>query len=567
MTSPARIPLSLSLFLLISTTLLSVVAPAQTASAPTTRPDMATAAGELLDRTCREGEPGVAVLVARGDTVLFRAARGAADVEKGVPMKPEDMFRIGSVTKQFAAAAVLILVEAGKVSLDDPLTKYVPGYPGGDRITVLQLLNHTSGVKSYTGIPGYMQDGIRNDLTTTQLIDVFKDLPTDFEPGAGWAYNNSGYVLVGAVIEAASGKPWHVYLEEALFKPLGMTHTGYGNDPAITARQVKGYTSVDGKTAPMNTLSMTQPHAAGALVSNVDDLLKWNRALHEGRILKEKTYTAMITPVGKAADEGPRYGFGVMRTTVRGQDAIQHGGGIFGFVSSLTYVPGADVTVAVLENIDRRSPPGQTENLARRLAAMALGDPYPEAKPVPVELATLQAAEGVYRFDAETTRTLRIVDGKLTSQRSGSPQIGLMAIGVDEFLFEDGFVRLKLERDEKGRVARIRFVPDGEGSGVIGVRTDDDIVPVEVKLTSAEKARFVGVYTNGVIKLTVTLDGEALKGRIEGQDAFTLRAKSARRFVVEDAGAELEFADGAEPASNATIHQNGRRLNLPRLKD
>src|SRR5690606_29190259 len=148
-------------------------------------------------------------------------------------------------------------------------------YPNGDRITVLMLLNHTSGVRSYTGIPGYMAEGIRRDLTTAQLVEVFRDQPVDFAPGADWAYNNSGYVLLGAVIEAASGKPWHVHLEETLFRPLGMTHTGYGHDPRFNADQVAGYSWDGEKVTPMAQLSMTQPHAAGALVSTVGDLLIW----------------------------------------------------------------------------------------------------------------------------------------------------------------------------------------------------------------------------------------------------------------------------------------------------
>ena len=283
----------------------------------------------LLVRSFPEDAPGVAVLVARGDTVIYRSARGRADIEAGVPLKPEDRFRIGSVTKQFAAAGVLKLVEAGKVKLDDPLSKYVPGYPDGDKITVLQLLNHTSGVKSYTGIPGHMAGPIRNDLTTAQLIDVFKDHPVDFAPGMQWAYNNSGYVLVGAVIEAASGQPWHEYLRTAFFEPLGMRDTGYGHDPAVIAKQVNGYTHDGTKPVPAMPLSLTQPHAAGALVSNVDDLLRWNRALHEGRVLKSETYRRMITPEGKAVDA--RYGFGLGADTVRGQPQLQHGGGIFGF--------------------------------------------------------------------------------------------------------------------------------------------------------------------------------------------------------------------------------------------
>ena len=163
--------------------------------------------------------PGAAVLIARGDEVLYRGARGLASVELKVPLSADHAFRIGSVTKQFAAAGLLKLIDAGKVSLDDRLTKFLPEFPNGANITVRQLLDHTSGVKSYTGIPGVMDGPIRLDLSTAALVATFQDQPVDFAPGAGWAYNNSGYVLVGAVIEAASGKAWHAHLTESILAP------------------------------------------------------------------------------------------------------------------------------------------------------------------------------------------------------------------------------------------------------------------------------------------------------------------------------------------------------------
>lgn len=521
----------------------------------------------LLVRNFPADAPGVAVLVARGDTVLYRGAHGRADVAAGTPLKPGDRFRIGSVTKQFAAAGVLALVEAGKVTLDDPLSKYVPGYPNGDHITVLQLLNHTSGVKSYTGIPGHMAGPIRNDLSTAQLIDVFKDHPVDFAPGTQWAYNNSGYVLAGAVIEAASGMPWHEYLRITFFEPLGMRDTGYGHDPAVVAKQVRGYTHDGSKPVPAMPLSMTQPHAAGALVSNVDDLLRWNRALHEGRVLKPETYQQMITPVGKAAGPNANYGFGLVVDTVRNQSQLQHGGGIFGFSTQLSYLPGPDITVAVLENDDTypgRERPGA---IARRLAAIALGDPYPASTPIAVDAAALKAMEGVYRFDAATTRTLRVVDGRLTAQRSGSVRSALVPIATDAFLYEDGFNRLKLQRDAQGRITGMRFFANGEGEGVVGARTDEPL-PVEaqgIALPREALERLIGNYTASDMLMKTFVDGTSLKAQLVGQPAFTLQASSPTRFVVPEVGAELEFAAGDGPAASLTLRQGGQTIVFKRV--
>lgn len=424
--------------------------------------DFARHAETLIADAYPTDAPGVAVLVMRGDEVLYRGARGEADVAADVPLVPEDRFRIASVTKQIAAAGLLTLVDAGKVSLDDPLSKYLPDYPGGAAIRIEQLLNHTSGIKSYTDMSGTWGEPIKRDLTTAQLVDYFKSEAPDFAPGDAWYYNNSGYVLVGAVIEQASGQPWHRYLDEALFKPLGMKDTGYGADPDVIARQVKGY-APDGRTlAP--PLSMTQPHAAGALVSTVGDLTRWNRALHKGDVLEPATYARMITPVGMAKDPG--YGYGIWTTRVRGALAFEHDGGIYGFNSGLTWVPGADVSVAVLQNSDAPSSAQQASSLGRRLAAMALGDPYPPLTQVVVDAAMLKHYEGVYRVDKLATRTLRVVDGKMTVQRTGREREELTAIADDTFVYSDGFNRLQILRDANGKVTAMRFFPVGEGDGV-----------------------------------------------------------------------------------------------------
>ena len=557
MIKPNAIALALTLVL---SPLAPSLALAQTPAAAPAPADVAAYAKELVDGAYAAQGPGVAVLVARGDQVLFRGARGEADIEAHTALSPDQVFRIGSVSKQFAAAGVLKLVEDGKVRLDDPLSKYVPGYPNGDKITVLMLLNHTSGIKSYTGMPGYMVESIKRDLTTAQMIDVFKGQPVDFAPGEKSSYNNSGYVLVGAVIEAASGMPWHAYLDKVFFKPLGMTGTGYGADPKFVTRQVKGYTVDGGKVVPMRTLSMTQPHAAGALLSTVDDLLKWNRALHEGKVLRTDSYKAMITPVGAAVES--KYGFGIGITQQRGQTALQHSGGIFGFVSQLTYVPGPDITVVVLQNTDEGGNPGA---LARRLAAKALGNPYPKVVAVPVAPAALRQAEGVYRFDEKTTRALRVVDGGLTAQRNGAPRAKLIPIGPDIFVYEDGFSRLKLERDAKGAVTGLRFFPQGEEPGIVGPRTNDPLpeAPVGVSLPRAALDRVVGSYEVGGMTMTVSVDGAILKAQLTGQDPVTLRPASETRFEIVEVDAQLEFPAGAAPGQ-VTLYQGGQEIVFKR---
>jgi CubicO group peptidase (beta-lactamase class C family) len=526
--------------------------------------DLVREAAHLLARTYPDDSPGAAVLVARGDTVLVRHARGLADLDRRIPMAPDAVFHIASAAKQFTAAGLLTLVDAGRVSLDDPLSKYVPDFPGGDGIAVAQLLNHTAGVKEYTSLRGYLGGPITSELTTAQMIDVFRHAPRDFPPGTKWSYSNSGYVLAGAVIEAVTGMAWHAYLDRALFKPLGMRHTGYAGDARWRARQVRGYTADSGRFVPGREISMSQVHASGALVSNLDDLLRWNRALHEGRVLEPATYARMITPVGPAAEVG--YGFGLYTVKVRRADGLRHGGAIFGFIASLLYLPGSDITVAVLESDDANGAADDAETLSRRLAALALGDPYPDATPVPVGPAALAEAEGVYRFPGDVRRVLRVMDGRLTAQRDGRPRAGLVPIGRDSFLYEDGFNRLELVREADGRISGMRHFAGGDGDGAVGTRTDEPLpgAPVGLRLPRAALERLVGTYADGRFTLKITLEGEALRAQLAGQPALALRATSPTEFAVEDTGATLEFPPGDAPAAQVRIRQNGRELALDR---
>jgi len=455
--------------------LLILMTAAAQAGTPATPAAMAAYTERLLDeeKLGRDG-PGVTILVARGDQLLVETARGMASLELGVPLKPDQLMRIGSITKQFASATLLKLIDEGKASLDDPLSKFLPDYPNGAQITLAQLLNHTSGVKSYTGIKGYMNGPIRRDLETAALIKEFKDLPVDFAPGADWAYNNSGYVLVGAVIEAISGKPWHQQLSESLLRPTKLDNVRYEDPDLLFKGMVRGYSQNDhGEVAPAGLLSMTQPHAAGALIANVEALWHWNQALHGGELLSPASYQRMITPEGAAKARG--YGFGIESTTLRGQPMLAHGGGIHGFSSMLEYVPKEKVTVAILRNSDSTGP--NVGLLARKLAAFAIGEPYAERKAVAVPLEQLKSVEGVYQSPDKRSRELRVRDGVLMSQSGGSSFTALVPLGGERYAFANSLSELLVERGADGRITGLRAFANGEGAGEVWPRTGDLPLP------------------------------------------------------------------------------------------
>jgi D-alanyl-D-alanine carboxypeptidase len=357
-----------------------------------------------------EGGPGAAVgVVHRGETIT--AGYGLANVEWGVPIDPQTVFRIGSITKQFTAAAILRLVEQGRLALDDRIEKHLPDYPVGERtITVRQLLQHTSGIRSYTGLPDFFIRHSRKDLSLNRLIDLFKDEPADFAPGERYLYNNSGYVLLGAIIEAKSNQSYEAHLEETLFKPLGLAATRYLHDGPITPRRASGYAFAPGLVnAPM--LSMNLPHAAGSLGSTVEDLLAWERALRGGQVVSAASYGQMTTPGRLNDGSGIGHGYGLAVHDYRGMPVVGHGGGINGFSSNLIHLPGEDLTVCVLSNVG--GAPVQQVSYALARAALGLADV--ERKAVQLEEARLAACAGLYRLDGGPPFPLSVKDGALSS--------------------------------------------------------------------------------------------------------------------------------------------------------
>lgn len=533
------------------------------AGPPATPAAMKAYADRLLDDgKLRPDGPGVTVLVARGDQLLYKGARGMASLELGVPLQPDHLMRIGSVTKQFAAAALLKQIDQGKAGLDDPLSRFLPDYPGGSQITLLQLLNHTSGVKSYTGIPGYMGNPVRRDLGTAELIQEFKDLPVDFKPGEKWAYNNSGYVLLGAVVEAISGKPWHQALDELLLQPARITQVHYPAGDRLFKGMAQGYTlNAQAQVAPAAFLSMTQPHAAGALIANAEGLWRWNQALHGGQLISAASYQRMTTPEGAA--RAFHYGFGITTGKLREQAMLSHGGGIPGFTSMLTYLPQSRTTVVILRNSD--GPGFNLDLAARKLAAFAIGEPFAEPTPVAVPAEQLKAAEGLYAL-GDQTRTLRLKDGALQSQRSGSGVLRLIPLGRDRFAFPESLTELQLVREADGRVSALQAFNNGEGEAELWTRRGD--APAErrfIALSPPQMQALAGEYQSPELSVRVYVDEQGrLMGRAPGQPAFELRANTPRQLYVAEVDALLDFSAEDGAAASLTLTQAGRKIVMPR---
>lgn len=309
---------------------------------------------------------GLALAIHVGGEPVLSKGYGLADLENGVPVTDSTAFRIGSVTKQFTAAAILRLEQEGQLSLDDDLTRFLPDYPtGGRAITVRQLLNHTSGIRSYTDLGERWHSLERLDLSQEELLALFKDEPFDFEPGEAWAYNNSAYYLLGMIIEEVTGKGYDDYLEEAFFGPLGLKDTSYCWEGVIIPRRARGYMRAGAEIRNADPLSMTLPGAAGALCSSARDLARWEAALRTGEAVSLESYGRMITPEGLPESAPMRYGYGLVLSELEGNERVSHRGGIHGFNSLLAHYPGEDLTVVALVNLNGPAADQMAEVAAR----------------------------------------------------------------------------------------------------------------------------------------------------------------------------------------------------------
>jgi CubicO group peptidase (beta-lactamase class C family) len=293
---------------------------------------------------------GMSIAVLRGSTLIHAAGYGKANLELDVPATPRTVYRIASVTKQFTAAAILRHAERGELKLDDDLRKYLPDFDTGGRvITIRQLLDHTSGIRDLTTIETVMANRSL-DVTREQVFAALSRAPFDFEPGERYRYNNSGYWLLGAVIEKLTGEPYDIAIETHLLLPLCLQATRYDVPSEIVANRANGYARDRSGFVNAQPNSSTRPYASGALISTVLDLMAWQRALFGGRVLKEETLQLMTTR-GRLKDGQPTsYGLGVAITQFQGRQKIAHPGGIIGFSSFLSHYPEEDLSIVVLSN-------------------------------------------------------------------------------------------------------------------------------------------------------------------------------------------------------------------------
>lgn len=546
-------------------------APAAAAATPA-KEDLRKLADAVLAESYAADGPGAAVVVMQGGTVVYTGARGMADIAGGKPITPDTVFRLGSITKQFAAAVIVQLAQEGKLSLDDPLSKFLPEYPQpGASATVRQLLQHTSGIQDYTEMPGVMNPvSTAIPRTTETLVALFRDAPAVSKPGEVWAYNNSGYVLLGAIIEKVTGKAWHEALEERITRPLGLTsiRDGVAGEAASPA-MAQGYTGeATAAAAKSQYIHMSAPGAAGSLIGTVGDLAQWAQALHHGKVVDAAHYKLMITPTTLPDGSTRPYRFGLGLDPLRGHPAIGHNGGIFGFNTDSIYIPEADLFIAVFLNSD--APQTGTGVVMRRIAAAAIGDPYPAFSRTTPDMAALEPFFGVYPIAGGGERRFYARDGKLYSQRSGSRTLEVFAGGDNRFFYGPATLSwFALRRDADGTPV-MDFAPNGETPMQTSARSGP--IPPEAAAIAVPREvleRYTGNYALGPVTLTIafTADGTGLTGQLSDQPPIPLIPTGEGAFKADGVEARLIFEVTEGKASAVTLDQGGMQQRAPRKAD
>ncbi len=387
------------------------------------------------------------VLVMQGDTVLLNKGYGQADLEWNIPNTPEVKFRLGSITKQFTATLILLLQQDGKLKIEDPVSKYLPDTPKAwEKITLAELLGHTTGIPNFTSEHEFMTWRM-NPHTVEEELAFFRDRPLESEPGTKFAYSNSNYEVLGAVIEKVSGTTYGAMLKERIFEPLGMHNSGLDTDELVLPKRAQGYTNSPKGLIHAVSESMTVPWAAGSVYSTTGDLLLWEQGLFGGKVLNAASLKQMTTP-GKGG-----YALGLFVHPEGGVTVVNHGGGIEGFNSDMSYVPEKKITVIVLGNVNGGAPGDMGGMLVKTMLgeAVTLAN---ERKEVPIAKADLDRFAGTYQLAPTFAITFTVEGDQLMTQATGQPKFPVFYAG--ELKGHPQFFLKVVD-------ATVEFIPDAGG--------------------------------------------------------------------------------------------------------
>jgi len=517
----------------------------------------------LNDQGFNNESSGLSLLVAKDGKVIYKAGLGMADLENNVKVEPKHVFEIGSITKQFTAVGILMLQEQGKLSINDDITKYIEDYPTqGKTITIEHLLNHTSGIKSYTNMPSFMEHA-RTDMTPTELIDVFKNEPMEFDPGTAYNYNNSGYILLGHIIEVVSGMSYADFIQAKIFDKLKMTNSYYGSMVDLIPNRARGYSQTDSGFRNANYLSLTLPYAAGSIMSTTEDLLIWQNAISANTLISQKSLEDATDGSKLSTGEEIPYGYGWIKGDIQGSQTYEHSGGIFGYTSNGIFLPKENIYVIGLTNCDCKNVGEITTNVA----AMVIGKPFPKKEDA-IALDKQQLAKwiGAYEFEGGVIRHITLKNNQLFSQREGSTNLEIYPMTETKFIFDGGSVSYDFFMEEGKRMAKFT----SNGNTIIG-KGIDKAPPAERKeitLPVDVLSQYIGKYElQPTFIISITVKEDRLYAQATNQPEFELFASEKDNFFLKAVQAEVVFnrADNGNVES-LTLKQGGQAMPAKKIE-
>ncbi|HEX6171295.1 MAG TPA: serine hydrolase domain-containing protein [Chitinophagaceae bacterium] len=401
---------------------------------------------ELIDAYAKLYKFNGTALVAKNGTILLNKGYGYRNAADKVANNEQTIFQLGSITKQFTSAVILKLQEEKKLSVSDKLSKYFPGYPKGDSVTIEQLLTHTSGIYSYTSDPNFMKNEVTKPASREMMMALFRDKPFDFPPGTSWNYSNSGYSLLGYIIEAVTKKPYEQAVRKYIFTPLGMTHSGFDFTNLKSKEKATGYFKLDDKeTLPAPMVDSTVSYSAGAIYSTTGDLFQWHNALQKNKILSKAQQDKAYTPVKN------KYGYGWGIDTIEGKRKVAHSGGIHGFTTNISRVPEDDVCIVLLSNASNTT----LGEITKNIYAILYGKEYTlpkERTAIKLPEEKLKEYEGEYVIREDLHVILSLKDGELVATPTGQKEEVLYAEKEDLLFVKSQDIQLEFTRNEKKEV-------------------------------------------------------------------------------------------------------------------
>ena len=395
------------------------------------------------------------VLVAQKGKVIFEKGYGFKNAKDSTYNDVQTVFQIGSITKQFTSAVILQLQEQHKLSVHDKLSKYFPAYAKADSITIENLLTHTSGIYNYTNDNHFMSSEATKPATQEKMWSLFKDKPLDFSPGTNWSYSNTGYVLLGYIIEKVTGQPYETVMRNNIFRPLGMTHSGFDFAHFTSKDKATGYFVYTEKSkVPSPIVDSTASYAAGAIYTTVGDLLKWNEGLLTDKIISQASLKKAYTPVKN------HYGYGWGIDSLYGKRVISHGGGIFGFNTNIARVTEDDVCVVLLNNTSNPS----LSEITNKLLAIVYQRPYeiPKEKiAIAVDSTVLLDYVGEYELGPGVIIKFFIDKGHFKTQITGQPSLDLYAETSTKFFLKVVDASVEFFGNAEGKVDKVKLYQGG----------------------------------------------------------------------------------------------------------